>query len=455
MTENLHVVTISSVRSDLLNGTYSAAELMEETFRRIRSMEPDLNCFLTLNDESLEEARRIARNDPRPLAGIPMTVKDLILTRDMPTTAGSRVPHPFRQVMRDAQCIGRLRRAGALIIGKTGLHEFAFGITNENEHFGPVHNPWDLERVSGGSSGGSAAALAARLGLGSVGTDTRGSIRIPASCCGVCGLKPTRGRIPTEGVIPLSPTLDHVGPMANSVADLEMLFGVLSPGWSRPKHLRRQSSQRPILGVTPYYFDRIATEVASAVDGALRLFEEAGFRIVDLEIPELGEVLAASDVISRAEAVSFHDPLLREFPEDYGPQVRERLMTGYDLSAVDFVRAEQQRRSSIRAFRRAFCKIDCLVCPTLPVTAPPLGTREIEIEGQREPIVPCFVRLVAPQNMAGVPSLSIPCGFSRSGLPVGLQLIAGHHRESVLFEVGKFYQERTDWHRRLPSLADR
>lgn len=454
MGQNLSDFTVSSVRSDLSNGRYSAAELVEEIFRRIRTVEPALNCFVTLNERSLEEARQTERDDPRPLAGIPVTVKDLILTRDMPTTAGSHVPHPFRHVMRDARCIGRLRQAGALIIGKTSLHEFAFGITNENEHFGPVHNPWNLDRMSGGSSGGSAASVAARLCLSSIGTDTRGSIRIPASCCGISGLKPTRGRVPTEGVIPLSPTLDHVGPMANSVADLEIVLGVLAPGWlERPQHLRHESSRKPILGVPSYYFARIDIEVASAVNRALRLFEESGFTIVELEIPQLSEVLTASDIISRAEAVSFHDPLLREFPEDYGPRVRERLETGYELSAVDLVRAEQQRRRSIRAFRRAFRKVDCLVCPTLPVVAPPLGTRKIEIEGEAEPIVPCFVRLAAAQNMAGVPSLSIPCGFSASGLPIGLQLVAARRAESILFEVGKFYQERTDWHRRVPPLV--
>ncbi len=446
--------SISSVRSALLRGEFSAAELMQETLRRMDAVEPQLNCFITRNEAVLEEAARIDRKDGRPLAGIPISVKDLILTRDMPTTAGSLVPHPYRRRLRDARCVHRLRRAGALIIGKTGLHEFAFGITSENAHFGPVRNAWNSDRISGGSSGGSASSLAARLGLGSLGTDTRGSIRIPASCCGVCGLKPTRGLVPTQGVIPLSRTLDHVGPMANSVADLEILLAVLAPEAGRRNGVRDdRTSFRPILGVVPYYFERIDPQVREAVLGALRLFEEAGFEIREVEMPGLSEILAASDVLSRAEAVTFHDSFIRDFPEGYDPRVLERLRTGYELSAVDLVRAEEQRRHAIQAFRRVFRQVDCLIAPTLPVSAPALGTREIEIEGTLEPIVHCFVRLVAPQNMAGVPSLSVPCGFSADGMPIGLQLIAGHRRESTLFQIGRVFQSRTDWHRRRPRLA--
>ncbi len=453
MVEAFSSWTIASVRSDLRSGKYTARELVDDLFRRIEALQPVLNCFLTLNEKCLDDASRIRREDTRPLAGIPVTIKDLILTHDMPTTGGSRVPSPCDVQSRDALSVNRLRKAGALMVGKTSLHEFAFGITNENEHFGAVRNPWATERMSGGSSGGSASALAARLGLGSVGTDTRGSIRIPSACCGICGLKPTRGLIPINGVIPLSRTLDHVGPMATSVTDLQALFSVLCQKSSRhPRRSRKRASRWPVLGFISDYFTRVEPEVTNAVRRALRLFEEAGFPILEVNLPELNETLAASDVISRAEAVTFHDRFLTEHPEGYGPQVRERLRSGYQLTAVDLVRAEQQRRRAIEAFRRIFRQVDCLLGPTLPVTAPQIGTHTVEIGGEREPIVPCFVRLTAAQNMAGVPSLSIPCGFSDQGLPVGLQLIAGQRRESILFELGELYQERTDWHLRLPKI---
>ena len=447
--------TIASVRSALLRGDYSASELLREVLGRISALQPHLNCFTTINERCIEEASRIDRSDVRPLAGIPMTVKDLILTRDMPTSAGSRVPHPFRDRLQDARCVRLLRKAGALIVGKTSLHEFAFGVTNENERFGPVHNPWNSKRMSGGSSGGSACALAARLCWGSIGTDTRGSIRIPSACCGVSGLKPTRGMVSTNGVIPLSPTLDHVGPMANSVADLEALFAVLAPAAARRHEVSRQRrSGWRVLGVAPYYFDRIEEDVAVAVRHALRLFEDAGFPIVEVDLPELAETLEASDVISRAEALAFHEQSLKDHGDDYDSQVRSRLLTGHDLSAVELVRAYQQRQRAMRSFQRLFRTVDCLVCPGLPVTAPPLGTKEFDFGTSTESLVHCFVRLMAPQNMAGVPSLTIPCGFSTKGLPIGLQLVSGPRREAILFELGAFYQEHTNWHLHVPPIGE-
>ncbi len=284
-----------------------------------------------------------------------------------------------------------------------------------------------------------------------LGTDTRGSIRIPAACCGATGLKPTIGLLPTGGVVPLSPTLDHVGPLASSVEDLTLLMTALAPRFSHSWD-REPKAENLVLGYVPYYFRRLDPDVERAVRRAIGILVEAGMRVEEVEIPGLDEALAASDVISRAEAVSFHDRQLRENPHLYGERVRRRMLTGYELTARDLVIALQQRRRIIDAFRRVFRRVDCLVAPSLPVPAPVIGTAEITIGGVAEGIVPCFVRLSAPQNMAGVPALSLPCGFSRRGLPIGFQLIAGRGRDARLLGLGAFFQRLTDWHRRRPPL---
>jgi aspartyl-tRNA(Asn)/glutamyl-tRNA(Gln) amidotransferase subunit A len=454
MTDDIWALPIAELRSRLIRGDVSCIRVAAAFLERIAAFDKHLNCFVRRNEDLPEDARQRDESGDfsPPLAGVPLAVKDLFLTRGLPTTAGSRAPHEFSAADRDAEVVRRLRRSGGLLIGKTTLHEFAFGITNENEHFGPTRNPWNPAHMSGGSSGGSAVAVAARMCCGALGTDTRGSVRIPAACCGVAGLKPTFGLLPTDGVVPLSPTLDHVGLLASSVDDLTEILSALAPRFRRSL-IRASEAEVPVLGYAPYYFRLLDDDVERAVRAAMAVFVDAGLPVEEVEIPELDEALVASDVISRAEAVTLHHRQLRETPHLYGERVRQRLLTGYDLTARDLVLAHRQRERLVKAFRRVFRRVDCLAAPTLPVAAPAIDTTEITIAGATEGIVPCFVRLAAPQNMAGIPALSVPCGFSSRGLPFGLQLMAWRGGDARVLRLGALFQRLTDWHRRTPPAS--
>lgn len=438
----------------------SPVELLEATLARIEALQPTLNAFISLSAEPARTAARraearLARRSLRtadlpPLLGVPLSVKDLILTRDAPTTAGSRVFGDGLPAASDAPVVARLRRAGGLIVGKTNLHEVAFGVTTENEHFGPARNPWDPTRIVGGSSGGSAGAVAAGLGAGSVGTDTRGSIRIPAACCGITGLKPTYGLISTDGVVPLAPTLDHVGPMARSVEDTALLLGAMQGSRKATASHLAAVDRRPRrlrIGVSEFYLRDAERPVVQAVEASLRVFRDLGWPIFEAKLPTLEGALEASRVIVSAEALAFHDRFLRERPEAYGPQVRARLEGGRQLTALEFVRAEEQRVLLIAEYARIFRGLDVLVGGALPVLPPPIGTTTIRLGGVDLPISEAFCRYNAPQNLTGVPALVLP-GRTSAGLPVGVQLIAGWGREDRLLSAGAALQTATDWHLR-------
>lgn len=428
----------------------SPVEVMDTVLGRIERLEPRLHAFLTLNPKARQEAARAeatvqAGQRLGPLLGVPISIKDLILTRGMRTTAGSRTFGAGLPGTRDAAVVRRLRRAGAIIIGKTNLHEIAMGVTTENEHFGPTRNPWDVERIPGGSSGGSAAAVAAGLGYASVGTDTRGSIRIPAACCGITGLKPTYGLVSTEGVTPLSWTLDHVGPMTRSVEDAALMLGVMTGRRGAvDRYLAATALEVTSLrvGVCEYYLRDLDPEVGAAVQDAINLLRQSGLEIIEVTVAELEGVQAASVVITGAEALAYHEERLRQRPEGFGPLVQQRLAKGYQLTAVELVRAERKRLESVAAFDRVFEGVDCLVGATIPILPPKIG--------DPTSILDSVTRLNSPQNMAGLPAMSLPCGFSRSGLPIGLQVMANRNREDVVFRIGGHYQRETDWHRRRP-----
>jgi aspartyl-tRNA(Asn)/glutamyl-tRNA(Gln) amidotransferase subunit A len=444
-------------------GDISAIEMVERTLARIHRLNPRLNAFLHVLDEAAREgARRAEERRARgatlgPLFGVPFTVKDLILTKDAPTTAGSRIFGDGLHSDTDAPVVARLRNAGAILVGKTHLHEVALGITNVNEHYGPARNPWDRDRVTGGSSGGSAAAVAAGLGYASIGTDTRGSIRIPAACCGVTGIKPTTRLVQTEGVLPLSTTLDHVGPLARSVEDAALMLGLVSGGRTIPAQYQEALGRRVEglrIGLCDYHLRDLDPEVARAVEEAGKRLARSGVVLCSVEMPELDDALQDSYVIGGAEAVAHHDADLQSQPASFGPRLRERLEAGYRLTAVDYVRAQRGRRRVIEAFDRTFREVDALLGATVPVTAAPIGSESVSVNGRSESIIDAYLRLTAPQSMGGVPALSLPCGFSNEGLPIGLQLMADRHREDLLFTLGSEYQRTTDWHQRRPPVDD-
>jgi aspartyl-tRNA(Asn)/glutamyl-tRNA(Gln) amidotransferase subunit A len=460
--DSLAWLDVSELARRIARGEVSPVEVVDSTLARIERLNPRLNAFLRVLDRPARRAARraqekVGRGSPLgPLHGVPVSAKDIILTRDAPTTAGSRIYGDGLESPTDAPVVARLRRAGAILIGKTHLHEVALGITSLNEHFGPVRNPWDLDRVPGGSSGGSAAAVAAGLGGASLGTDTRGSVRIPAACCGVSGIRPTTGLVPTEGVLPLSWTLDQVGPLARSVEDAALVLSVISGGrglWDRYQTALTRGVRGLTLGVSEYHLRSLDPEVTAAVEDAVAALAAAGAERREVRVPELDGSLEGSYVIGGAEAVTHHDPTLRERPGAYGPAVRARLEGGYALTAIDYVRAQQKRQRVVAAFAEVFRSVDVLVGATLPTAAAPIGAEEIEVGGRRESIIDGYMRLSAPQSMGGVPAASVPCGFTSEGLPIGLQLIAAQHREDLVVAVGAELQRLTNHHRHRPPLS--
>jgi aspartyl-tRNA(Asn)/glutamyl-tRNA(Gln) amidotransferase subunit A len=437
----------------------SPVEVVEHLLRRIAAANPALNAYLAVfGDQARAAAARAERAATRraghgPLHGVPVSVKDIVLTTEAPTTAGSRVFGAGITTARDAPVVRRLRRAGAIILGKTNLHEVALGVTSANEHFGPARNPWDTSRIAGGSSGGSAVAVAAGLGPLSLGSDTRGSIRIPAACCGITGLKPTQGLLPLDGVVPLSPSLDHVGPMARTAADCALMLGAMAGG-AVADRCRRALARRVRgvrVGVPEFYLRDLDGDVQRAVEAAIAQLRRLGARPRTVAIPELEAAHAASVPLSATEAVAFHDAYLRERPEAYGPLVRERLQKAYQWSALEFLRAQEARRAVGAAFARVFDDVDCLVGAVVPVPAPPIGAATVRTPVGESGIVDAFTRCNSPQNMGGIPALSLPCGATRGGLPIGWQIMAARGRDDLVLGLGAAYQRATDWHERRPA----
>lgn len=426
----------------------SPVEVVEATLARIEHLNPRLNAFITVfGDQAHEAAKRAERlvmqrgRTRPPLIGVPVSVKDIILTTEAPTTAGSKIFGAGLLAERDAPVVRRLRRAGAIIIGKTNLHEVALGVTSANEHFGPVRNPHDSERVAGGSSGGSAVAVATGMGPLSVGSDTRGSIRIPASCCGVTGLKPTRGLVSTEGVVPLSPSLDHVGPIARTAAECALMLEVMAGSRYAGRFTKaaQKSARGMRIGVSEFHLRDLDAAVQKPVDTAIRRLEKLGCRLHDVRLPVLDDTHAASVVISATEAVAYHDQYLKAHPDAYGPLVRKRLQDAYKWTALDLLRAQATMTAVTAAFARVFERVDCLVGAVLPCMPPKIGEITVMVNGREITVVEAFTRLNAAQNMAGIPALSIPCGLV-NGLPVGLQLIAAAGGDEMVLRAGATLQ---------------
>ncbi len=461
-------LTLVEASQLLHSGQITPLELTHAFQERIARLEPLLNCFITQTPElALNQARQAEENlqelgdaaDWRasPLLGIPIGLKDLFETKGIRTTAGSTF---FREYIpaRDAKVVARLKKAGTVTLGKLNLHEIALGVTTINPHFGVCRNPWDPTRITGGSSGGSGAALAASMCLGALGSDSGGSIRIPASLCGVVGLKPTYGRVSLQGVIPLSWHTDHAGPMAKSVEDAAILFDAIAgydpddPASIRHQRVSTYTRLRTGLrGVrvalaADEFFSKTNSQVWDAVENSLQVFKDLGAQVVRTTFPGMLEAGQANLVMVTSDAAAYHHERLVSHPEGFGEDILRRLQSGAAHPIEDYIQARRTQTVLHRKFEQFFLHHDILIMPTTPVAAPPIEGPDA-LEQAR-----LLTRYTAPFNLTGLPAISLPCGFTDQGLPIGLQIIARPWNELGVLQAAYAFEQATDWRKRSPLI---
>ena len=434
------MMTIEEFGRRLRARQVTSVQVTEECLRRIDADNARYNAFtLVMADEALKRAHEAdkelaAGTDRGPLHGAPISIKDLLDIRGVPTTAASRV-REGHVADRDAPTVAHLRQAGAVIIGKTNLHEFAFGTTSEDTAFGAVRNPHDPARSAGGSSGGSAASIVAGMALASVGTDTGGSVRIPSGVCGLAGLKPTIGEVSTDGCVPLSRTLDHIGPLAASVADASVVYHALlgdartTPAVPMPMHGLRLAVPRK------YFCDLLDDDVRSSFEAALERLRAAGAHVDEIEIRHATDIAPVYLHIVLSDAAAYHAHTLETVPERYTPPVRLRLEMGRYIMAEDYVRALAGRDVLVREVDAALSQHDALILPTLPIVAPPIGAASVNVGTSTEPVRNVMLRLTQLFNVTGHPAISIPAAPSSTGLPCGIQLVGCRHQTDALLKV--------------------
>src|SRR3954468_3235564 len=457
------ISTISELAMRLRKREVSPVEIARECLDRIEKLNPALNAFITvMGDSALAEARdaeaEIARGEWRgPLLGIPIALKDLIDTAGVRTTSASAL-HQSRIPGEDAEVVRRLRTAGAVVIGKNNLHEFAYGGSSLVSHFGDAHNPWHQGWITGGSSGGSAAAVTAGLAYAAIGTDTAGASREPAALCGCVGVKPTYGRVSSRGVIPLSASLDHVGPLARSVADAAIVLQVIA-GFDAADITcadvpvvdyvsgMKEGPQRLRVGIPrEYFFDDLDPEVASAMKHALDGIQTmvAQVRDVQLDVP-------TDRTLQAAESYAYHAESVAKNPGLYQAETLRRIRSGENVSATEYIERRRELEEARRTIRRVFADVDVVVTPTTPMPAPAIA----ELRAAPDALRPAELRLLRntrPFNVWGLPAISVPCGFTQSGLPIGLQIAGPHWREYLVLQLAYAYEQATAWHKRACVL---
>lgn len=431
----------------------SPMEVTKKTLEAIFEKDEHLNAYITvMEDEALKQAGEAEKeimngNHKGPLHGIPVNLKDLIYTKGVKTTSGSEIYKDFIPDY-DAEIVTRLRRAGAVIMGKVNMHEFAYGTTGDRSYFGPVRNPHDPSKITGGSSSGSGAAVAAGLAYGSIGSDTGGSIRIPASCCGIVGMKPTFGRVSKHGSIPLCWTLDHLGPMTRTVKDNALLLNAISgfdekdpysvnvPTEDFTADIGKDIKDLTIGIPTSFYFDIIQPEVKEIFEANVEKLEMQGANIEHVDLDYMEELLIAQSVILTSEAYAALETEIREQPEKIEEEVRGRIINGINMQAVDYIRALKVKHAAVDEFLRVLDKVDTIMTPTLSVLPSDIEQREIEVNGKTEH--PRLLnRLTGPTNTTGLPSISVPGGTSQNGLPVGVQFIGRPFAETSLYRFAR------------------
>ena len=444
----------------------TARSTVDEALARADEFQAKYRPFIRLTPElARQQAERvdgqIGQGRRLPLAGVPFAVKDLVDVKGTPTTCGSKAFADARAPMH-ATVVRRLLAAGAVPLGKLNMHECAFGFTGENPTFGDCRNPWNAERIAGGSSSGSAVAVALGICPLALGSDTGGSVRQPAALCGVTGLKPTYGRVSRAGAVPLSWTMDHIGPMTRTAQDGALALKILAgrdgadeassgrPVLDYPAELERSLRGLRVGVPRNWFFEALEPDVERAVTAALKQLTDLGARRVDVTVPLLDEVLGAHRAIIFSEASSYYQPFLADRADKFSDDIRILLEGGLFFPAVDYLKAQRVRRIVRRRWARdVFARVDCLLTPTTPVVATRFGQQTADLPGGEKPLVRAYLDLTLPFNLTGHPAVSVPCGFSADGLPVGLQLVGRPFAEATILRAAHHYQQVTDWHRRI------
>lgn len=446
----------------------SPVDLVDTALSRISDLNPALHAFISVYEEAREVAKAaeimmVAGHDLGPLHGIPIALKDNVALKGLKTTAGSKILADWLPDT-DATVASRLRAAGGIMLGKLNMHEFAWGGTSDNPHYGAVKNPWNPERFPAGSSGGSGAAVAARLCWGAIGTDTGGSIRLPSAINGIVGIRPTYGRVSNHGIIPLAWSMDTAGPMTRTVEDCALMFSAIAGHDPKDPTTANVPVQDYLsrlglgvkglrIGVVPdYFFHHLQPPVYDAVKAALKTFESLGAAINEISIENIHGNISAQLTIESCEPSTYHQRWLRERPNDYGDDVRTLLEVGEMLLATHYLQAQRYRSLLRQEFMEAFRQVDLFVCPTLPFTATRIGEMKVVIEdGKEEDMLSAIMQFTGVPSLTGLPSLAVPCGFDADGLPIGMQLIGRPFDEALLFRAGAAFQKATRFHRERPS----
>lgn len=441
----------------------SPVELTEDCLARIAKLDGSLNAFITLTAEAALDQARHAEDEIRrrnwrgPLHGIPIALKDLIETAGVRTTAASAL-FKERIPKEDAEIVRRLKDAGAILLGKQNLHEFAYGGSSLISYYGEVRNPWNLEHIAGGSSGGSAAGVAAGLCYAAIGTDTAGSIREPAAQCGIVGLKPTYGRVSCRGVIPLSPSLDHVGPIARSVADAAVILQTIAGYDPKDAHsanvpvhdyIEGLNEKRTLrVGIPRRFFcDELSAEVASSVEQALRALKP-----LTQDVCEIDLAVPTDRTLQAAESYAYHADYVERSPQLYQSETLRRIRTGENITAAQIEQARRELQELRNSIAKVFREVDVLVTPTVPVPAPNIAQLKRNPE-QLRPAEILLLRNTRPFNVWGLPAISIPCGFTSGDLPIGLQIVGPPWQEATVLRIAHAFEQATEWHKRKPPIA--
>jgi aspartyl-tRNA(Asn)/glutamyl-tRNA(Gln) amidotransferase subunit A len=463
------LMSLTAVAQAIADKRVSSREATQSCLGRIARWQPHLNAFMAIEaDAALTAAdaadAALAKGGRRgALHGVPLAHKDMYYDAGKVVTCGSRIRRDFVATF-TSTALQRLKDAGTIRLGSLQMAEFAYGPTGHNAHYGPVHNPFALDRITGGSSSGSGAAVAARLTFAALGSDTGGSIRMPAHFCGVTGLKTTVGRISRAGAMPLSQSLDTVGPLARTAEDCAVLLGLMAG--ADPEDSTAVSGPLPdftgatagsirglTIGVpTAFYVDDLDAEVAAALDATIAVFKREGANIVQVELPDQRQLTGASQLVLAVEAAAFHKRWMIERPQDYGPQVLMRLQNGLAIPGVSYLEALRWRGPALAAHLAAISDVDAMIAPVSPVPAPTIAESDVGNGPDAEAVIQRLTRFTRPINYLGLPALSIPTGFTRTGLPVGMQLVGRSFDEAMLLRIGAAFQRATDFHDRVPQL---